>query len=114
MNYAVLIYSNEARDTFDSLPEEEQQAIMSEYFALSDLPVTVGGAQLQPGATATTVRVDGGNTLLTDGPYAETKEVLGGFYLIDVADLDAALEFAAKVPAARLGGLVEVRPLVER
>ncbi|HEY0417513.1 MAG TPA: YciI family protein [Gaiellaceae bacterium] len=114
MNYAVLIYSNEARDTFDSLPEEEQQAIMSEYFTLSDLPVTVGGAQLQPGATATTVRVDGGNTLLTDGPYAETKEVLGGFYLIDVADLDAALEFAAKVPAARLGGLVEVRPLVER
>ena len=78
------------------------------------MPTTVGGAQLQPGATATTVRVDNGNTLTTDGPYAETKELLGGFYLIDVDDVDAALDFAAKVPAARLGGLVEVRPLVER
>jgi hypothetical protein len=82
--------------------------------ALSELPVTTGGAQLQPGATATTVRVEDGETLLTDGPYAETKEVLGGFYLIDVNDLDAALDFASRVPAARMGGLVEVRPLVER
>ena len=114
MKYAVLIYSNEAHDTFESLPESDQQAIMGEYFALSEMPTTVGGAQLQPGATATTVRVDNGNTLTTDGPYAETKELLGGFYLIDVDDVDAALDFAAKVPAARLGGLVEVRPLVER
>ena len=72
------------------------------------------GAQLQPGTTATTVRVDNGSALTTDGPYAETKELLGGFYLIDVGDLDAALDFAAKVPAARMGGAVEVRPLVER
>jgi len=114
MKYAILIYSNEARDTFDRLPEEEQRAVMGEYFALSELPTTVGGAQLQPAATATTVRVEDGSTLLTDGPFAETKEVLGGFYLIDVDDLDAALDFAAKVPAARMGGLVEVRPLVER
>jgi hypothetical protein len=114
MKYAILIYSDEARDTFDGLPEQEQQAIMAEYFALSELPATVGGAQLQPGTTATTVRVDDGSVLTTDGPYAETKELLGGFYLIDVDDLDAALDFAAKVPAARLGGLVEVRPLVER
>jgi hypothetical protein len=114
VKYAVLIYSDEARDTFDGLPEAEQQAVMREYFALSELPTTVGGAQLQPGTTATTVRVDDGSVLTTDGPYAETKELLGGFYLIDVDDLDAALEFAAKVPAARMGGLVEVRPLVER
>jgi hypothetical protein len=114
VKYAILIYSNEARDAYEALPEAEQQAIMGEYFALSELPVTQGGAQLQPGATATTVRVDNGRTLLTDGPYAETKEVLGGFYLIDVDDLDAALDFASKVPAARMGGLVEVRPLVER
>ena len=114
MKYAVLIYGREARDAFESLSEEQQQSIMGEYRALSELPVTTGGAQLQPGATATTVRVDDGETLLTDGPYAETKEVLGGFYLIDVDDLDAALDFAAKVPAARMGGLVEVRPLVER
>jgi hypothetical protein len=114
VKYAVLIYSAEAGDTFDSLPESEQQAIMGEYVALSQMPSTVGGEQLQPGATATTVRVDNGNVLTTDGPYAETKELLGGFYLIDADDLDGALDFAAKVPAARLGGLVEVRPVVER
>jgi hypothetical protein len=114
MRYAILIYSDEARDTYDSLSEAEQQSIMAEYFALSEDPGTVGGAQLQPGPTATTVRVDNGSVLTTDGPYAETKELLGGFYLIDVADLDAALDFAGRVPAARMGGLVEVRPLVER
>jgi hypothetical protein len=114
VQYAILIYSDEARDTFDSLPEADQQAIMGEYFALSESSAAVGGAQLQPGATATTVRVDNGNVLTTDGPYAETKELLGGFYLVEVEDIDAALEFAAKVPAARMGGLVEVRPLVER
>jgi hypothetical protein len=114
VKYAVLIYGREARDAFDELPEEQQQAILGEYMALSQLPITTGGAELQPGATATTVRVEDGQTLLTDGPYAETKEVLGGFYLIDVGDLDAALDFASKVPAARMGGLVEVRPLVER
>ena len=70
--------------------------------------------ELQPAATATTVRVDGGETLTTDGPFAETKEALGGFYLIEADDLDAALEIAARMPAARLGGSVEVRPLVER
>jgi hypothetical protein len=114
LKYAILIYSNEASDTFESRPEADQQGIMGEYLALSELPTTFGGAQLQPGATATTVRVDNGSTLTTDGPYAETKELLGGFYLIDVDDLDAALDFAGKVPAARMGGLVEVRPLVER
>jgi hypothetical protein len=112
MKYAILIYSDEARNTFDSLSEAEQQSIMGEYFALSD--EAVDGAQLQPGATATTVRVDNGSVLTTDGPYAETKELLGGFYLIDVDDLDAALDFAGRVPAARMGGLIEVRPLVER
>jgi hypothetical protein len=113
LKYALLIYSAEAGNTFESLPESEQQAIRGEYMALAQLPSTVGGEQLQPGATATTVRVDNGKVLTTDGPYAETKELLGGFYLIDVADLDAALDFASKIPAARLGGLVEVRPLVE-
>jgi hypothetical protein len=114
VKYAVLIYSSEARGAFEALPEEQQRSILGEYMALSELPVTEGGAQLQSGATATTVRVEDGQTLLTDGPYAETKEILGGFYLIDVDDLDAALDFASKVPAARMGGLVEVRPLVER
>ena len=114
MKYAVLIYGRDARDAFDTLPEEQQRTIMGEYMALGELPVTRGGAQLKPGTTATTVRVEDGQTILTDGPYAETKDVLGGFYLIDVDNLDAAIEFASKVPAARMGGLVEVRPLVER
>jgi hypothetical protein len=114
MKYAILIYSDEARNRYDSLSEAEQQSITAEYLALNEEPGAVGGAQLQPGATATTVRVENGSVLTTDGPYAETKELLGGFYLIDVADLDAALDFAGRVPAARMGGLVEVRPLVER
>ena len=114
MTYALLIYSNGARDTFGELPADEQQAMMAEYVAISDLPGTVGGAQLQPISTATTVRVENGETLTTDGPFAETKETLGGFYLFEADDLDAALEVAARVPAARLGGSVEVRPLVER
>ena len=114
MKYAVLIYASENGHGFDSLSEEQQLAVRGEYMALSELPATIGGAQLQPGETATTVRVDDGRTLTTDGPFAETKEVLGGFYLIDVDDIDSALDFASKVPAARLGGLVEVRPLVER
>jgi len=105
VKYAILIYSQENGAAPDP-------SVTGEYMALSEQ--SVGGAQLQPSSTATTVRVDNGSTLTTDGPYAETKELLGGFYLIDVDDLDAALDFASKVPAARLGGAVEVRPLVER
>jgi hypothetical protein len=74
----------------------------------------VGGAQLQPVDTATTVRVEEGETLLTDGPFKDAKEHLGGFFLVEADDLDAALEIAARIPAARMGGAVEVRPLVER
>ena len=114
MKYALLIYSNEARDTFDGLPADQQQAILGEYRAISELPGTFAGEQLQPSSTATTVRVDGGETLTTDGPFAETKEVLGGFYLYEADDLDGVLEVAARIPAARMGGVVEVRPLVER
>jgi hypothetical protein len=114
MKYALLIYSNEARDRFDGLSPAEQESIMREYLAISELPTTIGGAQLQPAATATTVRVEDGETLTTDGPYAETKEVLGGFYLFQADNLDDALEVAANIPAARMGGRVEVRPLVER
>ena len=114
MKYALLIYSNEARDEYDRLPEAEQRAIMGEYMAISELPGTVGGAQLQPAATATTVRVEDGKTLTVDGPFADTKEVLGGFYLFEADGIDAALDVASRIPAARMGGSVEVRPLVER
>jgi hypothetical protein len=114
VKYALLIYSNEARGEYDRLPEDQQQQIMGEYFAISELPGTFGGAQLQPSTTATTVRVEDGKTLTTDGPFADTKEVLGGFYLFEADGIDEALDVAARVPAARMGGSVEVRPIVER
>jgi hypothetical protein len=114
MQYLLMIYSNGAGDDFDEMSEDEQKAIFGEYLAINDIPGTIGGAQLQPADTATTVRVENGQTLTTDGPFPETKEVLGGYYLFEADDLDAALEVAAKIPAARLGGAIEVRPLVER
>ena len=114
MQYALLIYSNTARDTFNELSEDEQQSVLGEYYAITQAPGTIGGEQLQPAETATTVRVEDGQVLTTDGPFAETKEVLGGFYLVEAGDLDGALEVAAKIPAARMGGSIEVRPIVER
>jgi hypothetical protein len=114
MQYMLLIYSNAARDEYETLSEAEQDAVMSEYMAISSAPGVTGGAQLQPAGTATTVRVEGGQTLTTDGPYIETKEELGGYYTFEADDLDAALEIAARIPAARLGGAIEVRPVVER
>jgi hypothetical protein len=113
MKYMLMIYSTTAMARVAQLPEEEQNAISQEYFAISDEPGVVGGAQLQPGAAATTVRVEDGRTLTTDGPFAETKEELGGYYLLEADDIDTALDVAARIPAARLGGAIEVRPLVE-
>jgi hypothetical protein len=114
MQYMLQIYSGDAVNAWESLPEDEQRAVMGEYFAISQAPGVSGGAQLQDAETATTVRVEDGNTLTTDGPFAETKEALGGFYLLDAPDLDAAIELAARIPAARLGGAIEIRPVVER
>jgi hypothetical protein len=82
--------------------------------AIHRLPEVVGGDQLQPPHTATTVRVQDGETLLTDGPFVDAKEHLGGYCVVEADDLDRALEIAARIPVARLGGAVEVRPLVER
>jgi hypothetical protein len=113
MKYAVLIYdkpgSHEA-----AVEREGADAVWGPYFALSGDPRCVGNAQLQPVETATTVQVQEGRTLTTDGPFADTKEVFGGYYVFDVANLDEALELAARIPAARLDGKVEVRPIVER
>jgi hypothetical protein len=114
MQYMLLIYSNEAPTEFENLSEDEQKAIMGEYYAISETPGVSGGNQLQPSETATTVRVQDGQALTTDGPFATTKEVLGGYYLLEADDLDTALELAARIPAARLGGAIEVRPVVER
>jgi hypothetical protein len=111
VKYALLIYSNDTE--WESLSEDEQNAIYGEYAAISSSPGVIGGHELAGGETATTVRVQDGRTLTTDGPFAETKEALGGFYLFEADDLDAALEIAARIPAARRGGAIEVRPVVE-
>ena len=112
MKYAALIY--EEPGVYERVPAEEREAMSSEYFALSRDPRCVGGAQLQPVETATSLRVQDGRSLTTDGPFADTKEVFGGYYVFDVGNLDEALELAGRIPAARLGGVVEVRPIVEQ
>ena len=114
MQYMALIYSGDSIEAFDRLSEDEQKSVLGEYFAISEAPGVTSANQLQPPTTATTVRVEDGNVLTTDGPFAETKEALGGYYLFEADDLDAALDLAARIPAARMGGAIEVRPVVER
>jgi hypothetical protein len=111
VQYALLIYGS--GEGWEQLSEDERQTQMQEYMALSQRPETRGGADLGDLSTATTVRVDNGDAVTTDGPFAETKEYLGGFYLVECDNLDDALAFAAKIPAARTGGAIEVRPVVE-
>ena len=111
MKYALLIYSNGGE--FENLSEDERNAVFGEYMAVSATPGIVGGEELQGADTATTVRVQNGESLTTDGPFAETKEALGGFYLFEADDLDAAIEIAARIPGARTGA-VEVRPVMVR
>lgn len=114
MKYMVLIYGSEAATS--KLTEAEQQAEMSEYFAYNDMlkaeNAYLAGEALQPISTATTVRVRNGKAQHTDGPFAETKEQLGGFYFIDAPNLEKALELGAKCPGAK-AGCVEVRPIVD-
>ena len=112
MQYALAIYSDPVQA--DAMSEAERESVHAEYLALLDDRRFVGGTQLQPAETATSVRVVDGRTLMTDGPFADTKEVLGGIFLIEADNLDEAVELAARVPAARLGGAVEVRPVVQR
>jgi hypothetical protein len=111
MQYALLIYENPG--AYEALADDERKAITDEYWALREEPGIVGGAGLQPADTATTVRQDDGQTLVTDGPFADTKEVFAGYYMVEADDLDGALALATKVPAVRLGGWVEVRPVRE-
>ncbi len=111
MQYALLIYGS--GDGWEQLSKEEQEAQTHEYMALSQRSETRGGADLGDLSSATTVRVNDGEALTTDGPFAETKEYLGGFYLVECANIDDAIAFAAKIPAARNGGTIEVRPVVE-
>jgi hypothetical protein len=112
MQYALLIYADPAQG--EGLSEAERAAVSAEYSAIADDPRCVDAAALGPAETATSVRVVGGRTLMTDGPFADTKEVLGGFCLLEAANLDAAIELAERIPAARLGGAVEIRPVMRR
>jgi hypothetical protein len=96
------------------LSEEEQKAVYADYGAINETPGVSPGVQMQPPETATTVRVANGETLTTDGPFVEVKEALGGYLFFEADDLDAAIALAARIPAARMGGAIEVRPLVER
>ena len=114
MRYLLQIYSDLGPDEFRRLSANEQDAILSEYRAIGQSPGVIGGEQLQPVETATTVRVQGGQTLLTDGPFLDAKEHLGEYFLVEADELDEALEIAARIPTARMGGVIEVRPLVER
>ncbi len=111
MQYALMIYSDPGYA--DALPTNVQEAVTTEFRALAEDPRCVSSARLGSAATATCLRVLDGRTLMTDGPFADTKEVLAGYYVLEASDLDAAIEFAGRIPAVRLGGAVEVRPLVE-
>jgi hypothetical protein len=113
MKYLCLIYADEQQ--WPKLPKAEADGISAEYFAYTeDIKRSghfLGGEPLQPTPTATTVRVRNGKVSRTDGPFAETKEQLGGYYLIDAKDLNDALQVAARIPGARLG-CVEIRPIL--
>ena len=112
MQYAMMIYAEPGYA--EALPDAEREAVLAEFAALADDVHVVTAAQLQPAETATCVRVAGGRTLMTDGPFADTKEVLGGFCLVEAANLDEVLELAERVPVTRYGGIVEIRPVVAR
>ena len=114
MRYALLIYANE--QDWASQSEEQAQTQFQDYMAFTkdivDRGIMRSGEALQPTTTATTVRVRNGETLSTDGPFAETKEQLGGFYVVEAKDLDEAIEIAVRIPDVR-GGSIEVRPIME-
>lgn len=113
MQYALLIHTDPSR--IEALSESDLETAYAEYLELANDPRMVTFAQLQPGDTATCVRGGGDRTLITDGPFADTKEILGGLCIIEADNLDEALELASTSPAVKwVGGTVEVRPLVQR
>jgi hypothetical protein len=119
MKYLLLIHQGDAPtprspEEWGRLSEDERKAVYADYQAINETPGVSPGVQMQPPETATTVRVEDGRTLTTDGPFVATKEALGGYLFFEADDLDAAIELASRIPAARMGGAVEVRPIVER
>jgi hypothetical protein len=118
MKYMLLIHQGSTptpRDpeAWGRLSQEEQGAVFADYQAINQTPGVTPGFGLDDPSTATTVRVEDGRTLTTDGPFVEMKEAVGGYLVFEADDLDAAIELAARIPAARLGGAIEVRPIVE-
>jgi hypothetical protein len=118
MKYMLLIHQGDTPtprdpDAWERLSQDEQKAIFGAYAAINETPGVSPGVQMADPETATTVRVEGGQTLTTDGPFVAVKEALGGYLFFEADDLDAAIELAARIPAAKYGGAVEVRPVVE-
>jgi hypothetical protein len=119
MKYMLLIHHGDAptprdADEWARLSEDEQKAVYAAYQAINETPGVSPGLWLEAPEAATTVRVQDGKTLTTDGPFVAIKEALGGYLVFEADDLDAAIELAARIPSARMGGAVEVRPVVER
>jgi hypothetical protein len=117
MKYMLLIHQGTTptpgSDGWDALSEDEQKAVYRAYQAINETPGVSPGVRMGSPETSTTVRVQDGETMTTDGPFVEAKEALGGYLFFEADDLDAAIELAAKIPAAGMGGAIEVRPVVE-
>jgi hypothetical protein len=118
MKYLLLIHQGDSPtprdpDAWSTLSEEEQKAVYADYQAINQTPGVTPGMGLDVPETATTVRVENGKTLVTDGPFVEIKEAVGGYLTFEAEDLDAAIGLAARIPAARLGGAIEIRPTVQ-
>jgi hypothetical protein len=118
MKYLLLIHQGSTPtprdpDAWATLSEDEQKAVYADYQAINATSGVTPGFGLDAPDTATTVRVQDGKALTTDGPFVEIKEAVGGYLVFEADDLDAAIELAARIPAARLGGAIEVRPIVE-
>jgi hypothetical protein len=118
MKYMLLIHQGttptpNSPEDWARLSQDEQNAVYGAYQKINENPGVTAGLGLAPPETATTVRVQDGRTLTTDGPFVETKEALGGYLIFEADDLDAAIELAASIPAASMGGAIEVRPVVE-
>jgi hypothetical protein len=110
MKYVMLIYQGDALERQAALPEAEQKQVYAEYQGINETPGVTPGLPMGLPQNATTVRVEGGKTLSTDGPFVGMKEAVGGLFVLEADDLDAAIEVAGRVPAARYGGAVEIRP----
>ena len=118
MKYMLLIHQGDTptpRDpeAWGRLSEDEQNAVFRDYQAINQTPGVTPGERMEGPEAATTVRVENGEALTTDGPFVAVKEALGGYLLFEADDLDAAIELAARIPAARMGGAIEVRPIAE-